>query len=385
MQRHLSPIASPEVYLARHQPDHPVMFLAPDALQTTARRFLEGFAGLVTYAVKANARAEVLANLDAAGIGGFDVASPQEMAAVRALNEHAVLHYNNPVRSPAEVAAGIAAGVASWSVDEAGELDKLHAVPRHAEVAVRFALPVVGAAYDFGEKFGASPEEAARLLAVVADRGFAPALSFHPGTQCSDPGAWVAYIAKAAGIAQRAGVRIARLNVGGGFAANRGGAAPDLEAVFAAIRQEVDRAFAGQVPDLMCEPGRAMVAEGFSLATRVKSLRSGGDVVYLNDGIYGGLTDLRDMGLSGRVRVVGPLGERRSGQMVSRVVFGPTCDSLDRLPDGLMLPADTRAGDYVLFDGMGAYSIAMSTGFNGYGVDDVVTVLSLSGHSTRAG
>ncbi len=385
MQRHLSPIASPEAYLARHQPDHPVMFLAPDALQATARRFLDGFGGLVTYAVKANARAEVLANLDAAGIGGFDVASPQEMAAVRALNELAVLHYNNPVRSSDEVAEGIAAGVASWSVDEAGELDKLGAVPRSAEVAVRFTLPVVGAAYDFGEKFGATPEEAAQLLARVDERGFAPALSFHPGTQCSDPGAWVAYIDDAARIARQAGVRIARLNVGGGFAAHRGGAVPDLDRVFTAIGRATRDAFAGQVPALVCEPGRAMVAEGFCLATRVKSLRSGGDVVYLNDGIYGGLTDLRDMGLSGRVRVIGPRGDRRTGQPVPRVAFGPTCDSLDRLPDGLMLPADTRVGDYVLFDGMGAYSIAMSTGFNGYGVDAVVTVLSLSGHSAGAG
>lgn len=385
MQHHLSPSATPEIFLARQHPDHPVMFLAPDVLQGTAQRFLDGFEGMVTYAVKANARAEVLANLDAAGIAGFDVASPQEMAAVRQVNAQAVLHYNNPVRSPAEVAAGIAAGVASWSVDDAGELDKLDKVPRGAEVAVRFALPVAGAAYDFGDKFGATPEVAVDLLARVAAMGFVPSLSFHPGTQCTDPEAWIAYIGKAARIAWRAGVRIARLNVGGGFAAHRGGVEPDLELVFAAIRRETLRAFDGQPPALLCEPGRAMVADSFTLATRVKSLRAGGDAVYLNDGVYGGLTDLRDMGLSERVRVVCPNGVRRRGPPRARVVFGPTCDSLDRLPDGLMLPSDMRAGDYVLFDGMGAYSIAMTTAFNGYGVGDVVTVLSLAGHCDGAG
>ena len=56
------------------------------------------------------------------------------------------------------------------------------------------------------------------------------------------------------------------------------------------------------------------------------------------------------------------------------MVFGPTCDSLDRLPDGLPLPGDTQVGDYVLFDGMGAYSAAMSTRFNGYGLDTVISV-----------
>ena len=233
--QHSSPL-SPSVteHLHRHAPDHPVLFFAPSVLQATAGGFLQGFEGLVTYAVKANDRPEVLANLVAAGITGFDVASPAEMAAVRAASPRAVLHYNNPVRSEAEVAAGIAAGVASWSVDEAGELEKLQAVPRGAEVAVRFALPVSGAAYDFGAKFGATPEAAAELLKRVVDMGFSPALCFHPGTQCDDPHAWVTYVHAAAGIAAKAGIRIARLNIGGGFAADRGFGGPDHGAVFRA-------------------------------------------------------------------------------------------------------------------------------------------------------
>ncbi len=94
----------------------------------------------------------------------------------------------------------------------------------------------------------------------------------------------------------------------------------------------------------------------------------------MNDGIYGGLTDLRDMGLTGRVRIVGPHGRMRNGKTVPRTVFGPTCDSLDRLPGALGLPVDMQINDYVLFDGLGAYSVAMSTAFNGYGLHDIVTV-----------
>ena len=55
-------------------------------------------------------------------------------------------------------------------------------------------------------------------------------------------------------------------------------------------------------------------------------------------------------------------------------MFGPTCDSLDRLPDGISLPDDMKAGDYLLFEGMGAYSLVTSTGFNGYGLRDMVRV-----------
>ncbi|WP_435659822.1 type III PLP-dependent enzyme [Leisingera caerulea] len=372
---------SPESHLARSAPDHPILYFSPRVLHEVARRFSQGFPGLVTYAVKANPHPAVLSNLVAAGITAFDVASPAEMEAVRAASPDAVMHYNNPMRSEAEIAAGIEHGVASWSVDELSELEKLDAVPRSCEIAVRFALPVAGAAYDFGSKFGAAPEEAVELLKQVAAKGWKPALCFHPGTQCEDETAWVEYVHAAKRIVDAAGVRIARLNVGGGFAANRDGVAPDLEKVFAAIGTAADQAFGTDKPTLICEPGRAMVSESFTLAARIKGMRKDGAVVFLNDGIYGGLVDIRDMGLPGRVEVVASDGTHRSGIRKPRVVFGPTCDSLDRLPDGLPLPCDCASGDYVLFPGLGAYSSAMSTQFNGYGLSDVATVIELAGQA----
>ncbi|MFS4582856.1 type III PLP-dependent enzyme [Phaeobacter sp. C3_T13_0] len=372
---------SPETHLARSTPDHPILYFSPRVLHEVANRFQVGFPGLVTYAVKANPHPAVLSNLVAAGITAFDVASPAEMDAVRAASPDALMHYNNPVRSDVEIADGIAHGVASWSVDEASELDKLANVPKHCEIAVRFALPVAGAAYDFGSKFGAEPEMAVELLKRVAEEGWTPSLCFHPGTQCEDESAWVEYVHAAKRIIDAADVKIARLNVGGGFAANRDGVAPDLEKVFAAISAAVDESFGDDKPVLICEPGRAMVSECFTLAARIKGMRKVGEVVFLNDGIYGGLVDIRDMGLPGRVEVVAPDGTRRAAACQPRVVFGPTCDSLDRLPDGLPLPSDTRIGDYVLFPGLGAYSSAMSTQFNGYGLSDVATVIELSGQA----
>lgn len=368
--------ADPASHIARHRPDAAQFYFAPSVLQATARRFQAGFPGLVSYAVKANPGEEALANLLAAGIRAFDVASPREMAAVRALCPDAVLHYNNPVRSPAEVAVARAMGVASCSVDDARELEKLAPLPRSTEVAVRFALPVRGAAYDFGDKFGAAPKAAAALLRQVGQMGFVPALTFHPGTQCADPAAWGSYIAAAAQVARAAGVPIARLNVGGGFASHRSGSAPDLGAIFARIGQAVRAAFGPTPPALVCEPGRAMVAEAFTLAARVKALRAGG-AAYLNDGTYGGLFEARDIGAPARVKALAPDGTPRRGAPVSRTVFGPTCDSLDRLPAPLPLPADLAEGDYLLFAGMGAYSLSLATRFNGYGPGETVTVAAL--------
>ncbi|MWB77611.1 type III PLP-dependent enzyme [Pseudooceanicola sp. 216_PA32_1] len=370
------PNADPVSHIRRHRPDHAQIYFCPDVLNRTARRFIDGFPGLVTYAVKANAGREVLENLAAAGLCAFDVASPAEMAAVREVAPKAALHYNNPVRSRDEIAQAAALGVRSWAIDGLGELDKIADAARGAEVSVRLALPVAGAAYDFGAKFGVGPDEAADLLREVARRGHVPALTFHPGTQCGDPGAWVAYVEAAAGIGRAAGVRIARLNVGGGFPAHRTGAAPRLESFFDTIARAVARAFGPDAPRLVCEPGRAMVAEAFTLATRVKAIRDTGDL-FLNDGVYGGLSELRDIGPTDRVRVIAPDGAARGGGMTSRTVWGPTCDSLDRLPVPLQVPGEVREGDYLLFSGLGAYSLAISTRFNGYGLGDPVTVARL--------
>lgn len=367
----------PSWHLRKFTPDHPVLYFSPSVLQATARRFIEGFDGLVTYAVKANDHGEVLANLVSAGVTAFDVASPPEMAKVRAALPNAVLHYHNPVRSAAEIATAVGHGIASWSVDCLRELDKLSDIPRDgSEIAVRLRLPVAGAAYDFGEKFGADPDKAVVLLRKAQEMGFATSMTFHPGTQCSDPQAWAVYIHEAAEVARRAGVRLERLNVGGGFAAHRMGAAPDLEAIFDRIARETRMAFGASMPGLVCEPGRAMVAEAFTLALRVKTIREDG-AIFLNDGVYGALTELRDIGLPDRISVTRPDGQPVTGTARPRVAFGPTCDSLDRLPDAMPLPGDIAEGDYVLFRAMGAYCASISTRFNGYGGQEVLTVARL--------
>lgn len=371
--------ANPTEYLARETPDNPVLFFAPAVLHATVRRFLNGFPGLVTFAVKSNPDEMVIQNLDAAGIRGYDVASVDEIEMIARVAPGAVMHYHNPVRSRGEIARAVALGVRSFSVDSRSELAKLVAmVPQGSEISVRFKLPVAGAAYDFGAKFGATVELAAELLAEVAARGLTPSLTFHPGTQCTDPLAWDAYIRAAGDITRRAGVTLSRLNVGGGFPSHRlQGAAPDLEAIFALIDRVTGEAFGPTRPALVCEPGRALVADAFTLATRVRAIRDGGHV-FLNDGVYGGLAELPLIGNIDRIEVRAPCGALRGGAAQGRIVFGPTCDSVDRLPGEVMLPASLEEEDYVLFKSLGAYSTATNTRFNGFGNMGVATVMALS-------
>lgn len=370
---------NPTEFLRNQQPENPVLFFSPSALQAAARRFIDGFPGMVTYAVKSNPGEEVIENLAAAGVRGYDCASGFEIDLIRRLAPDAAIHYNNPVRARAEIAYAVEKGVKSYSVDSKSELAKLiELVPaQDTEISVRFKLPVAGAAYNFGAKFGATAELATDLLRTVAEAGFIPSLTFHPGTQCTDPAAWETYIRTAADIARNAGVTIARLNVGGGFPSHRlNGVIPQLEATFDLIDRVATEAFGDARPMLVCEPGRALCGDAFTLAARVKAVRDDTHV-FLNDGVYGSLTELPLIGVIDRIEVLSPEGEKRHGAAQGRIVFGPTCDSVDRLPGEVPLPSDIAEGDYVIVQGMGAYSVVTNSRFNGFGELSLATVLSL--------
>lgn len=370
---------NPTEYIRNMCPENPVLFFAPSVAQANARRFIDGFPGMVTYAVKANPGEAMVENLAAAGIRGYDCASGFEIDLIRRLAPDAAIHYNNPVRARDEIAHAVEKGVKSYSVDSRSELVKLiEMVPAEGvEISVRFKLPVAGAAYNFGAKFGATSEVALDLLKMVAAAGFIPSITFHPGTQCTDPMAWDSYIREAALIAAKAGVTIARLNVGGGFPSHRLDAVvPQLEEIFQLIDRVSTEVFGDNRPLLVCEPGRAMCGDAFTLAARVKALRDG-EHVFLNDGVYGTLTELPLIGVIDRMEVISAEGKLRKGKPVPRIVFGPTCDSVDRLPGDIPLPADMAEGDYIIWHGLGSYSVVTNSRFNGFGDLQMATVLNL--------
>lgn len=374
---------NPEAYLAAERPDAPVLFFAPAELSASAKRFLDGFPGLVTYAVKANSEPAVVMGLISAGVRAWDVASPAEIELLRRLSPESTLHYHNPAKSRGEIAFALSQGVRVFSADCLVELDKIAAVAAEngvaaseIEASVRFKLPVAGAAYNFGSKFGATPEKAAELLRRAVALGMETSLTFHPGTQCETAEAWVSYVHRAADIAADARVTLRRLNVGGGFPGALYGERFDLEAIFRAIGAARDAAFGADGPTLVCEPGRGMVSGCMALAARVKLVREDG-AVFLNDGIYGGLDEFPVLGRTHSFRVLTPEADVRGGATRPAVLFGPTCDSMDRLPGEAAVPADIAEDDFIVFDGMGAYGSVTATQFNGYGALRSVVVSRL--------
>jgi ornithine decarboxylase len=53
------------------------------------------------------------------------------------------------------------------------------------------------------------------------------------------------------------------------------------------------------------------------------------------------------------------------GPLFPTTLWGPTCDSIDKITDATVLP-ELDIGDWLVFENMGAYTIAGSCTFNGF-------------------
>ncbi|MGB0506849.1 MAG: type III PLP-dependent enzyme, partial [Pikeienuella sp.] len=301
---------SPHAYLATMQPENPVLFMSPKVATDGAKAFMNAFNGLTTYAVKACPEPRLLHELWNAGLRGFDVASPSEIDLIRSHFPTAILHYDNPIKSDAEITYAASQGVAGYSVDCIEELAALTNLvdPSGVTLFIRFKIDTPGAAMSLGSKFGADVETAKHLLLKANDSGFIPALTFHPGVDCQQPTPFVAHIKAAAEIAKSTGVQIYALNIGGGFPAN---ITERLTSYFTPIHNAL-AAFGDVEPLLISEPGRALAARSMRAALQVKRLRNADNSAFLNDDVYGLLAEFIQIDRAPEIEVVSATGELRT-------------------------------------------------------------------------
>lgn len=357
-------------------PERPVALVRPDAVALAGSWFQKNFKGDVLYAVKANPSPWVIEALSQAGIAAFDVASMPEIELVRSVAPGARLAFMHPVKSRRAIAVAYGDhGVRTFALDTHEELDKILDATGGAKdlnLMVRLAVQAEGAAYTLSGKFGAAPDQSASLL-LAARRATDELMgvSFHVGSQCMRPTAYQAAMAQCSRALVRAGVFADVVDVGGGFpSVYPGMVPPDLDAYLDSVHRGFDEMMVHETTELWCEPGRALVAESSSILCKVELKK--GDALYLNDGSYGSLFDATHSRWPFPTKLI------RDGEASPELkpfrFYGPTCDSVDHMPGPFWLPEDVREGDYIEIGMLGAYGVAMSTRFNGYGVSDSAVV-----------
>lgn len=368
-------LSSATALIEKCRPERPVRGLRPHAAGRSARWFLENFPGDVAYAYKANSSVFLIGALYGAGIRHFDVASLPEIEDAATIPD-AHLHFMHPVKSRHAIRRAYDLGVRSFSLDSEDELDKIvesTGGARDLMLWVRVAVPAINSRIPLERKFGITGPAAAQLLVKTRQVAAELGITFHVGSQTATPDAYVNALGEVHRIIVKSGVMIDRLDIGGGFPSRY----PDSDP--APLQEFMDVILAGieTLPvkeniKLMCEPGRALVAEAESLIVRVDARR--GNNLYINDGSYGMLFDAAHLAFIFPTRLISPHGDS-GAPLVPFEFWGPTCDSIDHMRGPFMLPDSVREGDYIEIGNMGAYARAIAGRFNGYGEYDEVILL----------
>jgi ornithine decarboxylase len=354
--------------------DLPTPFLLGDLGVVAARltRFMAALPGVRPYyAVKCNPSPPVLRTAAAAG-AGFEIASLTELRTLEhvGVDPRDVL-YSNPVKPAAHVAATAAAGVWRFAVDSEGEVRKIAAHAPGSAVYVRLAVDDLDSVFPLSRKFGTGAAQARDLLLLARRLGLrAYGLTFHVGSQCTEPAAWARAIT-AAGALMRAleqdGIRLEMLDLGGGFPADYGDPVPAIEAIGRAVTGALD-ALPYRPALLVAEPGRHMVAEAAVMVAGVigRAHRSGEEWLHLDVSAFHGFMETQQTAAGWRYPMWTSRPDHADAPLVPFTVTGPTCDSGDTMFHGALLPATIAEGDRVYIASAGAYTLSYASHFNGF-------------------
>ncbi len=358
------------------KPEKPIYCIRKKSIQLASTYFRNKFPGKVLYAVKTNPHPEVLKTIVESGIENLDIASIQEIKDIRAINPNAKCSYMHTVKSRESIKeAYFNYNVKAFSLDTKDELIKIIETTNEAkdlELFVRVAVSNEHAEIDLSTKFGASISEATALLRLTKQYAKKIGLSFHVGSQCMHPISYTKGITDIGNIIKKTKIIPDYINIGGGFPAIYPDLVPQsLDNYFEEIKKGLSNLKLEKLPEILCEPGRALVAESGSTIVRVNLRKK--QKLYINDGTYGTLFD------AGTPNIVYPSRLIKSGKAISKKLtafdfYGPTCDSMDYMKGPFLLPNNIKENDYIELGQLGAYGLTFRTQFNGFYSNEIYEV-----------
>ena len=360
------------------KPDKPVYCIRKNSILSASKFFQKKFPGKILFAVKTNPHPEVIKTLIKSGINQFDVASIEEIKAVRRFSQIAKCSYMHTVKSRESITeAYFKYGVKTYALDTKDELIKIIKSTDNAkdlELFVRVSVSNEHAEIDLSKKFGALNSEAAGLLRLAKQHSSKIGLSFHVGSQCMHPISYAKGITEIGNVIKKTKIIPNYINVGGGFPTVYPDLIPQsLDNYFNEIKKSLENLNIDKMPEIICEPGRALVAESGSTIVRVNLRKK--QKLYINDGTYGTLFD------AGTPNIVFPskMIKDSSNKIISKKLttfdfYGPTCDSMDYMKGPFLLPNNIKENDYIELGQLGSYGLTFRTQFNGFYSNEIYEV-----------
>ena len=369
---------SVEELINRLKPEKPIYCIRKKSILSASKFFQKNFPGKILYAVKTNPHPEIIKTLIKSGINQFDVASIEEIKVVRKFSQSAKCSFMHTVKSRESITeAYFKYGVKTFALDTKDELVKIIESTSNAkdlELFVRVSVSNEHAEIDLSKKFGALNSEATGLLRLVKQHSSKIGLSFHVGSQCMHPISYTKGINEIGNLIKKTKIIPDYINVGGGFPTIYPDLIPQsLNNYIDEIKKGLKNLKIENLPEIICEPGRALVAESGSTIVRVNLKKR--QKFYINDGTYGTLFD------AGTPNIVFPskMIKDNSNKIISKKLtafdfYGPTCDSMDYMKGPFLLPNNIKENDYIELGQLGAYGLTFRTQFNGFFSDEIYEV-----------
>ncbi len=358
------------------KPVNPVYCIRPDTIKNSIKVFKDKFPGKILYAVKTNPNEYVLKHIIKNGVERFDVASINEVKLIRKLSPKSKLYFMHPIKSREDItSAYFDYSVKDFSLDTKEELMKILDSTKNAKdlnLFVRITVSNEHAELDLSRKFGALTGEALGLVRLCKQHAKKLGISFHVGSQCMHKISFSKGLKEISNIIKKTKIVPDTINVGGGFPSLYPDLKPEpLENYFEEIKKGLGQLKLEKMPEIICEPGRAIVAESGSTIVRVNLRKK--NKLYINDGTYGSLFDAGVPNFILPTRLI-TNGRIQSKKITAFQFYGPTCDSLDYMKGPFLLPNNIKEGDYIELGQLGAYGLTFRTKFNGFYSNTIVEV-----------
>jgi ornithine decarboxylase len=345
------------------------------------------------YAVKCNPNPNIIECLNSLNTN-FDCASQSEIQSIMEItNDPSRIIYANPCKSAEDLQYAAKHNIQLLTFDCIEELNKIHDYHPHAHLIMRLAVDDSHSLMKFNSKFGATLDQITLLMMHAIQLGLhIVGFSFHVGSCCKDPTTYYRALQKckeASLIAQQYGISISIIDIGGGFSMrpvssilpasshltegstnlpSNGLIYNRFEEMADQINRGIEDFFSDMDVRFIAEPGRYFVESTHTLVVNVIGKKRGvnGFIYTINESVYQSFNNI----IFDYYKPVFKLVDERDGARYETTIFGQTCDSLDKIADGIMLP-ELNIGDWLYVENMGAYTYAAASRFNGFSIPDI--------------
>ncbi len=370
------------------------------------------------FAVKCCNHPVILSHLNSLGVS-FDAATAGEIAILEKIGvDPKKVICTHPIRDAEDIEAISRYKPRALVVESSAELRKLQAkgIPSgdySPQIILRLELPFGGLSGKFGAEVTYLREDGEgtkwQIITTPAEIVFKEAqaieretgakyggfgFSSHVGTNTTDIEKYQVELKVFAHLTEKLaarGVEISTFNLGGGypnkeFPKSKGTTQEEIVSKLGDFLAD----FMKQHPSInfIAEPGRFMVSNSGSVVIGVMDAdkrqylpQENGTIqrvsnlkIQLNDGLYGNLLGERHDDRSWKFTPFRLNGDPHQAETIAGILNGKTCDSWDKIARLRSLPKDLRAGDLLLVDNAGDYTIVTGTEFNSVSRSQVCTV-----------